>query len=375
MRFWLGAAKRVSSAALLIAALAFAAASPLRAQSTDAPAAGPAAEKPAQEQPAADKPTPDKPWVTLAPLPEPAADIIAAAVNGKLYVFGGFANNRARNLNYEYDTATNAWTKKKPMPVALHRFAIASYGDKIYLFGGFKYPDTGGGIWQPADTAWRYDPATDEWSPLAAMPVKLGAATASVADNRIYVLGGASVDANSKDGAIQPKRRHGVLGSNIEYDPKTNAWRTRSPLPTPRNHAASATVGGKIYVIGGRIASAFAEDGSDTDVVDGYDPARDLWSRPLERMPAARSASGVAMWRNRIVIVGGETSSAKGAGISGAIERYDPEKNSWSALPPLPSPRRGSAVGLIGDRLYIIGGEDSGGLSAASQALQLDVLR
>jgi N-acetylneuraminic acid mutarotase len=194
-----------------------------------------------------------------------------------------------------------------------------------------------------------------------------------VADNKIYVLGGASVTANGKDTAIQPKQRHDVLGSNDEYDPKTNSWRTRSPLPTPRSFAATATVGGKVYVIGGRIASAFAEDGSDTDVVEAYDPARDLWSRPLERMPVARSAAGVAMWRNRIVVAGGEISAAKGASTSAAIGQYDPEKNQWTALPAMREPRRAIATGLIGDRLYLIGGESSAP-STTNDALALDIL-
>lgn len=339
--------------------------SPVRAQTPEAPAA----------KPVADKPTAEKPWVALAPLPEPAAQLGAASVNGKLYLFGGFAAGRARGLTFEYDAATNAWAKKKAMPLALHRFAIAAYGDKIYLFGGFKYPDNGSAGWQPVDTVWRYDPASDEWSSLAAMPVRRGAASASVANGKIYVIGGATVAAGTKDIAIQPKRRHDVLGTMEEYDPKTNTWRTRTGLPTPRNHAASATVGGKIYVIGGRIASAFAEDGSDTDVVEAYDPARDLWSRPLERMPAARSAAGVAMWRNRIVIAGGETSGSTGVAASGAIASYDPEKDRWSALPAMPEPRRAIAVELIGDRLYLIGGDDSAAPSAAAQALQLDILR
>jgi len=327
----------------------------------DAPAAEqpekPSAEQPSAEKPSADKPSAEKPWVTLAALPQPATDLAGVAVNGKLYLFGGLDGIRPTGLVLEYDAATDAWTKKKPMPVNLHRFAVAAYGDKIYLFGGFKYPDTRANAWQPVDTAWRYDPASDEWTPLAAMPDKRGAASAAVVDGRIFVIGGATVQPGTRDIAIEPKRRHAILGTVEEYDPKANSWRARTPLPTPRAEAAVATVAGKIYVIGGRIASVFAEDGSETDVVEGYDPARDLWSRPLAKMPAPRAAMGVASWRNRVVLVGGETTDARGAvSAADAVASYEPETNAWRALGALPAPRRGIASGLIGDRFYVAGG-------------------
>jgi N-acetylneuraminic acid mutarotase len=330
---------------------------PAEAQ-TPADAAGkPVPEKPSAEKPSSEKPSSERPWVTLAPLPQPAADLAGVAVNGKLYLFGGLDGIRPTGLAFEYDAATDTWTKKKAMPVPVHRFAVAAYGDKIYVFGGFKYPDNGANAWQPVDNVWRYDPAGDDWTALTPMPSKRGATAAAVVDGRIFVIGGATTQPDTKDTAIQPLRRHAIVGTVEEYDPKVNTWRARTALPTPRSGAAVAAVAGKIYVIGGRIASAFAEDGSDTDVVEGYDPARDLWSRPLAKMPVPRSAMGVASWRNRIVLAGGETTDASGAvSASAAVAAYEPETNAWRALDLLPAPRRGIATGLIGDRLYVAGG-------------------
>ncbi len=62
-------------------------------------------------------------------------------------------------------------------------------------------------------------------------------------------------------------------GLVYEYDPATNTWRPRSPMPTARNHAAPGVVDGKLYVIGGRVGAAFMGVASDTDVVEEYDPA------------------------------------------------------------------------------------------------------
>ena len=85
-----------------------------------------------------------------------------------------------------------------------------------------------------------------------------------------------------------------VLGTNEVYDPATNTWESRNPMSVPRNHAFSGVVNGKIYVIGGRTGHGFILSATNTDVVEEYNPASNMWSIPKERMPTARSggASG-----------------------------------------------------------------------------------
>jgi hypothetical protein len=38
---------------------------------------------------------------------------------------------------------------------------------------------------------------------------------------------------------------------NEEYDPATNSWRTLTAMPTPRHGAAFATISGVVYAAGG----------------------------------------------------------------------------------------------------------------------------
>jgi N-acetylneuraminic acid mutarotase len=319
------------------------------------------------------KPTAENPWVTLAPFPEPSEELLGATANGKFYVFAGLAQWKPKGLVFEYDPASNIWAKKKPMALLVHQAALVSLADKIYLFGGFKYPGSGPAAWQPIDNTWEYNPATDEWKALAAMPSKRGGAAAAVVDGKIYVIGGAGVTPGSPDTAILPARRHMILGNVDEYDPKTNTWRARASLPTPRSHFAIAAVANKIYVIGGRIGSAFLPAGSNTDIVEAYDPLAGAWSAPLVRMPNPRSAAGAAVWHNRIFILGGEAPQRGASTVFKTAETYDPARNEWKTLPAMPLARRSFAAGVIGDRLYTVGGEVPGDVS--SQALQLDVLK
>jgi len=291
-------------------------------------------------------------WLTLAPLPQPAADSTGAVVNGRLFVLGGRDGPRPSGAMFVFDAANGQWSPRKAMPVPVHHAAIVSYGDRIYVFGGFKRPESGIG-WQPVDLAWEYDPAADRWTALKSLPAPRGGAAVAVANGQFYVIGGAAPAPGRT--TIDGKHRHDVLARVDAYDLKSGEWTSRAPLPTPRTGAAAAAMTGRIYVIGGRIGSAFA-NGSDVDVVEAYDPAADRWTAPLARLPAPRGDATAAVWRNLILLAGGTPMPDAGDNTR-ALIGLDPSANRWAALAAPPLSRTGFAAGVIGDRFFAVGGE------------------
>src|SRR5262249_58819904 len=101
---------------------------------------------------------------------------------------------------------------------------------------------------------------------------------------------GAGTHPGASEPAVLPTRPHRSVGTVEEYDPATNTWRARSPMPTARNHAAIGVVNNKIYVIGGRVGAAFIGVASNTDVGEEYDPATHQWGAVPARVPPARRA-------------------------------------------------------------------------------------
>ena len=296
-------------------------------------------------------------WVKLAPFPEPAEEVYGAAAGGKMYVFGGLAPGwQPRGLVFEYDPAENKWMKKKPMALPSHHVAVVELNGKIYAFGGFVPPTSGPPAWVPINNAWEYDSAADAWKALAPMPTKRGSPVAAAVGGKIYVIGGATTSPGSKDPSIHPARPHVTVGTVEEYDPVTNTWSARTSMPTPRNHAAVGVVGGKIYVMGGRIGAAFISVASNTDVVEEYDPATDTWALKA-RMPTARSAVTWGAYKDRIYVAGGEFQDDRLMAAFRALEAYHPATNSWSALPRMPVPRHGLAGAMIGNRLHLVSGD------------------
>ncbi len=54
----------------------------------------------------------------------------------------------------------------------------------------------------------------------------------------------------------------------------------------------------------------------------------------------------------RIYVLGGFTASLS---IVPRVEAYDPGKDSWSEVAPLPRPLHHANVAAVGDRLYVLG--------------------
>src|ERR1700686_44850 len=146
---------------------------------------------------------PTSPWKKGAPFPQPDEELYGVALNGKMYVIGGWDDGKAGGVNYEYNPTTDKWTKKQPMPRPAHPPAPAAANGKIYVMGGFIPPkDTAipvGGAWEPIDNAWEYDPAADSWKSLAPLPGKRGSALAAEVGGKIYVIGGATTVDGSQE--------------------------------------------------------------------------------------------------------------------------------------------------------------------------------
>jgi N-acetylneuraminic acid mutarotase len=85
-----------------------------------------------------------------------------------------------------------------------------------------------------------YEPKTDAWTFRAPLPTARSGVSAVYIDGKIVVFGG---EATGR-----------VFGTNEAYDPKTDSWEALTPMPIPRHglHGATAAViGNMVHVPGG----------------------------------------------------------------------------------------------------------------------------
>ncbi len=207
---------------------------------------------------------------------------------------------------------TNWQGVRAPMPYGFYWGAQTTYNGKIYIFGGNS-------SWNPEglttlNTTFIYDPATDTWTRGANMPTARYLATATEVNGKIYVIGGRTLDASGSGGPVD---------ANEEYDPATNTWATKAPIPQAvRGHAAGA-YNGKVYVFGGNT-------GTYQKTVRIYDPATNSWSSGAQ-MDKARAYGQVVFVPsvNRFYYVGGDNGGSVPSKYYGNVIPYDPNLNAW----------------------------------------------
>jgi N-acetylneuraminic acid mutarotase len=327
----------------------------------------------ARAQPAAAATPPRGKWVKLAPFPQPIGELLGAAVDGKLYASQGLLPGfKPAGLVYQYDPAADAWTQKKPMPHPVHHAAVTSHNGKMYLFGGFQLPASGPPGWSPVNDAWEYDPATDAWRALAPMPTPRGGGVAAPVGGKLYIIGGAGAMPGASDPSIRPRQPQRSLDVVEEYDPVANAWRARTPMPTPCNHMGGEAVDGKIYLIGGRLSGAFIIGfPGNINLVQVYDPAADSWVT-RSPMPTARSGLNTAQVNGIIYAAGGEFQNTSLLSAYKAFEAYDPASDTWWELPPMLLPRHEAIMAAIGNRIHIAGGTVQSAIVPTPPGLKFD---
>jgi len=75
-------------------------------------------------------------WTPLASVPSKRNGAMAAAINGKIYVAGGFTGSKQTKVVEAYDIASNTWDECGEMAFAFSSGVAYALNDKMYLFGG-----------------------------------------------------------------------------------------------------------------------------------------------------------------------------------------------------------------------------------------------
>lgn len=282
-------------------------------------------------------------------------EITAATIGDNIYVIGGIDKpGNALDTVEVYNTKNDSWKKVSPLPQPLHHSAASSLNGKIYVIGGSS---SSGVNWIPTNKLFIYDSIVDKWIEVKPMPTARGAATANFVNGILYVIGGY--------GSSQ------IVDVNEAYDPLLNEWISKKPIPTPRHHASSAVVDNQLFVIGGTRIGFYPI--INTDITERYDPKEDKWIT-LKPMPSKRSGSSAVSINNTktIYVFGGVDFPT----TYSDYEKYDIKSNKWEHERSIPifSFILG-AVSINDNRIYVIGGVPTSGLSITNINEIFDIRR
>ena len=151
-------------------------------------------------------------WERLPDLPQPRSAYALAALEGKLYLLGGWDGSSYRREVFEYDPDQNTWQERAPMPTARAYADAAVVEGSIFVLGGEN--ETGrlasNEVYTPAQEE------TGPWARRAPLPQPRSRFGAAVALSIIHVIGGAPPETPP-----------------VQYDARADTWQPFEPPPEP----------------------------------------------------------------------------------------------------------------------------------------------
>jgi non-specific serine/threonine protein kinase len=158
-------------------------------------------------------------------------------------VAGGLRQGQATASLIAYDTTSGEWsTDLAPLPTAREHLVGGVVDGHFYAISGRNVSITA--VTARVD---RYDPVTDGWTEVAAVPTGRGGLAAATVDSRIVVIGG---EGNSAVAS-------GVFPNVDVYETTTDSWSALDAMPTPRHGMGAAAIGNQVIVPGGGDVQAF----------------------------------------------------------------------------------------------------------------------
>ncbi len=208
-------------------------------------------------------------------------DAAGARLGGRLIVFGG--GNSSTVPSVQAFTPAAGGSVIGELPQGRSDLVATMVGDRAYVLGGFD-----GSAFTP-DVLQTTDGTT--FTTVATLPVPVRYPAVAALDGKLYLFGGglsgASESATGDSAAIQ------------EVDIATGQARIVTQLPHTLSHATAVTVGGQIFVLGGRL------DGAVSAQVWRFDPAAGTLVE-AGTLPVAVSDSAAVVVHGVAYLLGGE---------------------------------------------------------------------
>jgi hypothetical protein len=183
--------------------------------------------------------TPEAGGSVIGDLPQARSDLVSVSVGDTAYVLGGF-DGATFTPDVIATTDGTSFTTVSSLPVPVRYPAVAALNGKLYVFGGVL----AGGFESATGDSFsvqEIDLASGQARVLAELPHTLSHATAVTVGGEIFVLGG------RLDGAVSPQVWH--------FDRSAHTLVAAGELPVAVSDSAAVVVNGVAYLLGGESAA------------------------------------------------------------------------------------------------------------------------
>ncbi|QDU27953.1 N-acetylneuraminate epimerase precursor [Anatilimnocola aggregata] len=230
--------------------------------------------------------------------------------------------------------AADAWVNPMPyppLPEAISSFGATVSGDHIYVFSGHmgRVPGNSTDGLSPHFSRLNLREPNAKWEELALLQPSQSPGLVAW-KGAVYRVGGLSF--TNKAGE---ETSFNSLPIFAKYDPASNTWKELAALPEPRSSLDAAVVGDKLYVVGGwNLQGASSMDAPWHEEAYSFDLTKEngQW-QAIAKPPFQTRALAAAAHQGKLWVLGGMHSTNK---ITRDVHIYDPQTNTWTAGPELP---------------------------------------
>ena len=142
------------------------------------------------------------------------------------------------------------------------------------------------------------------------------------------------------------------------FDPVTCHWSEAAAPPFEVHHFQPVTFENNLWLFGAMTGQWPAETPLETALI--YAPQQDAWQLGPD-IPAnrQRGAVGCVFHDGWFYLAGGIVDGHR-SGTKAWFDRYNPRTNTWELLPDAPHKRDHAQLVVVNDRLYFVGGRETG---------------
>jgi N-acetylneuraminic acid mutarotase len=158
-------------------------------------------------------------------------------IGGKIYVPGGkMADGQPTDQLEVYDPRKDTWEKKEPLPVRVSGYALAALEGKMYLFGGWDGKNI-------LSSVYKFDPTSNSWQLGRPMPFARIAADAFPINEKIYIFGGSNDNSNLLENLVYLPYRD---------ENEDTPWEKIAALPDSRYVMGGVGFSDLLYIFSGK---------------------------------------------------------------------------------------------------------------------------
>ncbi|MGH0141755.1 UNVERIFIED_CONTAM: hypothetical protein FKN15_065250 [Acipenser sinensis] len=156
------------------------------------------------------------------------------------------------------------------------------------------------------------------------------------------------------------------------FDEDTKNWKALKPMDVPRYQHGIAVIGNFLYIVGGQ-SNYDTKGKTAVDSVYRYDPRFNRWLQ-VASLNEKRTFFHLSALKGKLYAVGGRNTTGEIV-VSKELRLFDEDTKNWKALKPMDVPRYQHGIAVIGNFLYIVGGQsnyDTKGKTAVDSVYRYD---